>query len=80
MRHGVVLAIGLGFAPAVGCMHENPAAKVPVVEEFTVPPDDPRYDTPPTAEYHKPTPKKEWGSKPGSMGPGAGFGGGPMGG
>ncbi len=79
MRHGVVLVIGLGLASVIGCKHENPAATVPVVEEFTVPPDDPRYDTPPMAEYKKPPQKKEWGSKPGmagsSMGGGPSFGG-----
>lgn len=75
-RGGVLLLIGLTCTG--GCKHENLAATVPVVEEFTVPPDDPRYNQPPMAEYKKPQPKKEWGARPGQMGGGGmGMGGGP---
>jgi hypothetical protein len=78
MRRGAIVVLGLGLA-AAGCKHQNPAAVVPVVDEYALPPDDPRYSTPPTAEYKKPATKKEWGSKPGmagsAMGGGPSFGG-----
>jgi hypothetical protein len=79
MRRGGFVVLGLGLVYLAGCKHENPAATVPVVDEYTVPPDDPKYNNPPTADYKKPAPKKEWGAKPGmagsQFGAGSSFGG-----
>jgi hypothetical protein len=74
MLRAATLFLGFGLAVAAGCKHENPAAKVPVLDEFTAPPDDPRYNTPPMSEYKKPSPKKDWGAKPGMAGSQAGGG------
>jgi hypothetical protein len=40
--------------------------------DFVIPPDEPRYTQPPTAEYRNPPNKREWGAKPGMQGSMAG--------
>jgi hypothetical protein len=62
-----VLVLACLLAVASGCRTTNQAALVPVEDEFTIPPDDPRFTNPPTAGYKKPAPKKAWGATPGNM-------------
>jgi hypothetical protein len=58
-----------------GCKTSNQASVVPISEDFTIPPDDPRYNQPPESGYTKPPTKKAWGSQ--SNGPGSQSGMGP---
>lgn len=64
---------------AVGCYHDKYNVNGPQVEEYRLPPDEPRYNEPDKATYRPPpTPKKEENLRDrnkGGPGPGGGFGG-----
>jgi hypothetical protein len=74
------ICAGLGV---LGCNEvRQQRTKVPIVEEFNVPPDEERYNQPPEAAYRKPTIKKDVNIRqaigpggPSSAGGGGGFGG-----
>ncbi len=42
-----------------GCRHESKKINVPVVEEYTLPPNETRYNEPDTAGYRKPAKKND---------------------
>lgn len=77
---GKTLLAGLlagGLLAAVGCHHDKHHVSLPQVEEYTLPPDEARFNNAPTAEYRKPRTKAEdkalIGNKmggPGPLGPG----------
>ena len=56
-----VLLAGLTAAIVVlvGCHHDKYGVKYTPKEEYVLPPDDIRYNQPPTAEYRKPPAKKD---------------------
>jgi hypothetical protein len=66
MRYAVVLGL---VAVALGCHQAKYNLKQPVVEEYTLPPDDPRYNNP--AEYPE---RREGPRKPPGQAPGGGPG------
>jgi hypothetical protein len=63
-----VLAV-FALAALLGCQGEKHNLAVEFPEEYTLPPDEPRFNNPPESGYKKPPPKKEF--KPG-MGNGPG--------
>jgi hypothetical protein len=69
----LVLFVGL---LALGCHHDKYHMTPPKVEEYSLPPDEPRYNLPDTAGYRKPAPKKEektlMGGPDNAMRPGVG--------
>ena len=79
MRCKALLAglLATAVLAAVGCHHDKHRVSVPQVEEYPLPPDEPRFNNPPTAEYRKPPVKRD---DPSLMGKGKGGGsGGPLG-
>ena len=75
---------GLTLAVLLGCHHDKHNLAVEFPEEYTLPPDEARFNNPPESGYRRPPPKKEFrpglGNGPGGMGsPGGGFTGGPGG-
>ena len=70
--------LALGVALVAGCHHDKYKLKTKAREEYVIPPNEPRFDNPPEADYKPPVPKKD-GQSP--MGGGSGGqGGGKMGG
>ena len=67
-----VLAGGLGLL--AGCYHDKHNVRVPTVEEYPLPPDEARFNNPPTENYRKPPPKKEEKTLLGGKGAGVGPG------
>lgn len=58
----------VGLLALAGCNTPQYDVSVPIVQEYRVPPDEPRFNNPPENGYKKPPPKKEF--KPGMGGPG----------
>jgi hypothetical protein len=76
---GQALLLGLltaGLVAAAGCHHDKHAVSVPQIEEYTLPPDEARFNNAPTADYRKPRTKAEEKSLIGNK---MGGGGGPLG-
>lgn len=74
---GVLRILSLAIAVvAVGCHHDKYNIKPPHVEDYYLPPDEPRYNLPDTAPYKKPPPQKDEKTLLGRPGNGAGPGGG----
>jgi hypothetical protein len=67
----LLAAVAAGVAGLAGCHHDKHKVTSPVVEEYVLPPNEARFNEPPTETYRKPPPKKEDKSV---------LGGGPMGG
>jgi hypothetical protein len=66
----------LGLAAIIGCHHDKYNIKPEQVEEYYLPPDEPRYNLPDTAPYKKPpAPKDSKDTLIGKPGPGNGPGG-----
>ncbi len=57
-----------------GCHHVEYDTRVPLVEEFRPPPDEPRFNNPPEQGFRKQAPKKEFRPNPGAMGNPGGLG------
>ncbi len=73
-------AIALGLViSAVGCHHDKHDLAVKFPEEYTLPPDEARFNNPPESSYRRPPPKKEFKAGPGGPGGGGGGGGGGFG-
>jgi hypothetical protein len=81
MRRKALLAAGLTTALTVmaGCHHDKHGLSYQPKEECVLPPDQPRYNNPPSAEYRKRPPKPEektlmgrdrMGAGPGPLGTG----------
>jgi len=69
------LGLGLGLAPGVlGCHHDKYGITPPSREDYSLPPDEPRYNRPDTAGYRKPPPRDEK-NHPGGTPPRFGTGG-----
>lgn len=67
---GLRLACGfvIGLLALLGCHHDKYGMIPPAKEEYTLPPDEPRYNLPDTAGYRKPPPRED--KKAGSFGAG----------
>jgi hypothetical protein len=72
MRLRWATLLGLSLL-CVGCYKPMYDVSVPHVQEYRVPPDEPRFNNPPENGYKKVAPKKEF--KPGMGAGGAGAGG-----
>jgi hypothetical protein len=53
-----IIALIVAFA-ATGCYHDKYNVNGPKVEEYHLPPDEPRYNLPDTATYRAPPPPKK---------------------
>jgi hypothetical protein len=73
-------SFAVGLTAVLGCHHDKYKLSAPQVEEYKMPPDEPRYNNPPTEGYKPPPAKKEdtslLGGRNKSAGPGRGFPGG----
>ena len=67
-RHTLTLA-GLLLAAGVGCQADKPNLACTFPEEYTLPPDEARFNNPPESSYRRPPPKKE-AARPGPGGMG----------
>ena len=56
---GAVLTAGLTTLAGVGCYSDKHKLATPIVEDFKLPPDEPRFNEPPTESYRKPPVKKQ---------------------
>ena len=70
---GAALTAGVSSLALVGCYSDKHKLATPIVEEYKLPPDEPRFNEPPTEAYRKPPVKKEektllGGSSGGKMG------------
>ncbi len=65
----------LGMAALAGCHHDKYNMRPEPVEEYYLPPDEPRYNLPDVAPYKKPPQQKEDKSLLSKPGPGGGPGG-----
>ena len=75
---GKALLVGLLTAVivvGVGCHHDRHRVSVPQIEEYPLPPDEARFNNPPTAEYRKPPVKSEEKALIGNKTGGPNFGG-----
>jgi hypothetical protein len=70
-----LLTFILGLAAIVGCHHDKYNIKPQDVEEYYLPPDEPRYNLPDTATYRKPAPQTDEKTLMSRPGPGSGPGG-----
>ena len=68
MRRTMFASVGLILVLLVGCHHDKHNLKVSYPEEYTLPPDEARFNNPPESGYRKPPPKKEFKSGPGGGG------------
>ncbi len=72
MRRTMFASVGLILVLLVGCHHDKHNLKVSYPEEYTLPPDEARFNNPPESGYRKPPPKKEFKAGPGGGGGGGG--------
>jgi hypothetical protein len=70
-----ILGLVIGMAAMLGCHHDKYNIRPPHVEEYYLPPDEPRYNLPDTAPYKKPPPQKDEKTLLGRPGNGGGAGG-----
>jgi hypothetical protein len=66
-----ILTLLIGMAALAGCHHDKYNIKPEHIEEYYLPPDEPRYNLPDTAPYKKPPLQKEEKTMIGRPGPGA---------
>lgn len=55
---GAALTSGVSLLAVVGCYTDRHKLAAPQVEEYKMPPDEPRFNDPPTEGYRKPPVKK----------------------
>jgi hypothetical protein len=70
-----IIALTIALAAVLGCHHDKYNLKPPHVEEYYLPPDEPRYNLPDVAPYKKPPTPKDEKTLMGRPGPGMGPGG-----
>ena len=75
MRGVQILGLAVMLVAMAGCHHDKYNIKPPHVEEYNLPPDEPRYNLPDTAPYRKPPPQKDEKTLLGRPGNGGGPGG-----
>jgi hypothetical protein len=69
---GAALTSGVSLLAVVGCYSDRHKLSTPQVEEYKLPPDEARFNNPPTEGYRKPPVKKEEKTLLGRPGPGGG--------
>lgn len=68
MRRRPLALAGLLLAAVLGCQSDKPNLACTFPEEYTLPPDEARFNNPPESSYRRPPPKKE-AMRPGQGGP-----------
>ena len=56
---GAALTSGMSLLAVAGCYSDKHKLAAPIVEEYKLPPDEPRFNNPPTENYRKPPMKKQ---------------------